>query len=106
MSLLSYKLLETDFDNFAGFSYVYVPFNLVEALLWLACAAYVLLRALRRNNRAIEFVYSSAFVVFALTDLMEVFYLPVWLLLLKGLVLLSLLILRKNVIRLYAGAKL
>ena len=106
MTFLSYKLLQTDFNNFTGYSYVYVAFNVVEALLWLACALYVLRRALRGSSRAIEFMYASSFVLFAATDLAEVVCLPVWLLLLKGFILLLLLILRKNVIRLYRGARL
>ncbi|TFG50285.1 MAG: hypothetical protein E4H40_01620 [Candidatus Brocadiia bacterium] len=105
MNWLFYKITETDFGNLHGFSLFYGPFNIAEAAAWYIIAGYVILRFLKNQRTPFEILYAASFVAFGTTDILEATSLPVWLLIAKGIILVSILLLRKKVISFYPKAQ-
>jgi hypothetical protein len=105
--LLRHEILRTDFERFSGFAWFYVSFNVLETLIWLGIAIFIIRRALRGGApRGDQLAYAGAFILFGVSDLLEVVALPVWLLLAKGIVLAAIVLLRRRVLRRYPGAKM
>jgi hypothetical protein len=100
-----YDLLVTHtwwrYNSSDWFHQAYHWFNLVEGLIWLGFAAFVLGRFTRRRRSWLEVAYAAAFFAFGLTDFREAWCLQSWLILFKGANLLVLLWLRHEVIRLW-----
>ena len=81
-------------------------FNLFEGAVWFALAALVLRRALRHRRLGVELGYAMAFFTFGLTDFREAYGLPSWLIWVKLANLLTLVGLRRTVIRrFYPGGR-
>lgn len=74
-------------------------FNIAEGIVWCVLAALVVVRAVRRQRRPVEWWYAAAFAAFGLTDFREAIALHSWLIGLKGVNLVVLLWLRSVVIR-------
>jgi 4-amino-4-deoxy-L-arabinose transferase-like glycosyltransferase len=81
----------------------------VEAIAWMAIAAWVLVRVRPDRPSGVEWIYAACFVLFGVTDLVEAMRLPVWLLLVKGLILALILalilMLRRRVVRIRPGRR-
>jgi hypothetical protein len=82
-----------------SFDWTYRSLNLVEGAIWLLLGALVLLRFLKHRQSRLEIAYATAFVLFGFTDFLETRSLHSWLIWLKAIVLVSLLVLRRVVIR-------
>ena len=106
LDVLEYRVIDTGFPSLDGYWWLYVPFNIAEGLLWLCIAGFVLFRWARHRRTWLEALYAMSFILFGLTDLIEVIATPLWLLALKGCCLLAILLGRKLVIGHYPGAKL
>ena len=78
--LLHTPLIETGFPSLRGYHWIYVPFNVAEALTWFGFAAFALLRYARRGQTWYELQYAASFVLFGFTDLIEVVATTPWLL--------------------------
>ena len=102
---LEYPIIETGFPHLEGYWWVYVPFNIAEALAWLAIACFIFVRYLRHRRTWYELQYCASFVLFAVTDLVEVYGTTPWLLGLKAACLLAILQGRKLVIGYYHRAR-
>ena len=104
--LYNLMLIETDFPNVQGGMWVYVAFNFVEALAWHAFAIFVLYRFLRRRKTRVELLYAFSFLLFGLSDLIEMGGLSVGLLLFKGACIAAILAARQHVLHFYPGKKI
>ena len=80
-------------------SIVYHWFNLLEGAIWLVLASLVLRRWLRHRNSRIEIAYATAFLTFAATDFREAWEQSSWLIWMKLFNLVTLLWLRRVVMR-------
>lgn len=74
-------------------------FNFFEGVAWCLFAALVLRRYWKCRRSSIEILYAAAFVLFGLTDFREAYFVQSWLLWLKLVILVSLFLLRKSVMR-------
>jgi len=106
VDFLFYEILRTDFETFDGYSLVYVPFNVLEGLVWVGFFYYLLRRHLRHRKTPWEVTYAVSFLLFGASDFAEVFVLPVWPLLAKAILFGSILYCRRIVLRHYPGRKI
>jgi hypothetical protein len=103
---LTDRLVEVPRDTIGPLQIFYFGFNALEAIAWFVFAAIVLRRWFKHRHSPIEWLYSGLFVLFGLSDVMELFVYPVWLLLAKAVVLVGLLVCRHRLIKQhYQGAK-
>ncbi|QDT36799.1 hypothetical protein Pan189_11620 [Stratiformator vulcanicus] len=83
----------------------YFWFNVAEGLIWFGLGFYVLIRAYRRSWREglspVETAYAVAFVVFGLTDLREAWICTPVLIIAKGLICATILLIRREITRRY-----
>lgn len=105
-SFFDATLLHTDWTNTDLGQQLYVGFNAVEALIWFSLAAFVWVRWAKNQRSALEHLYAISFVVFGLTDLLEMDHYTASLLLLKGFVLATILLCRHLVLMHYAGRRI
>ncbi len=85
---------------------LYRGFNLFEAGCWFVLAGLVLHRWMRHRRSGTEWVYALVFVLFGLTDVREAWEQSAGLVLVKGIVLVVLLVLRRQVMqRCYPAAR-
>lgn len=103
---LTYRIVDVSRENLGAYRLFYVGFNAVEALAWFAFAVIVFYRWRRNRKTKLEVVYSVLFLVFGLSDVMEIIAYPLWLLVAKGAILAGLLLTRRHLIRAhYVGKK-
>jgi len=76
-------------------------FNLVEAAAWFLFALLVFLRWKRHRRSSLELWYVLAFLLFGLSDLIEMWSLTSWLLWWKGINLVTLFLIRRSVMKRY-----
>lgn len=101
LEILHYKLVDINYSEIGVLQVFYFGFNAIEALAWLLFASYVIKRWLINKQSPLEIVYAILFVVFGLTDLLELVNLPIWLLGLKIMTLACLLLMRRHLITNY-----
>lgn len=99
------SIVETGWPAIEGGMWIYVGFNFAEALAWLAFAAFVICRWIRNRKTRYEWVYAGSFLLFGVSDLLEMAGLTVGLLLFKAGVLLAIISSRKVVTDHYPEAK-
>lgn len=80
------------------FADIYHYGNLLEGSAWLAMGVMVFVRYLRQRRSWIEIAYAAAFVAFGLSDFREAYRLESWLVLAKGINLVTLLCLRRRIV--------
>lgn len=83
------------------FEVSYVYFNWFEAASWFVLAAFIAWRYLKNRRSPVELLYALCVMLFGVTDVLEVYELTLGLFLVKALVLLSILLCRGKVLRLY-----
>lgn len=88
-------------DAAMPYSFVYRGFNLAEGVAWTVCAGIVLRRFLVHRHSGFEVLYAAAFLMFGMTDFVEVSRQTSWLIWLKGINLLVLLAVRRHVRKRY-----
>lgn len=103
--LFNYAIVDTHSPWLTSYRHLYIPFNLIEALIWFALGIFVLVRYARHRKTWYELQYSLSFTLFGLTDLLETHATPIWLLAFKAACLLAILQGRKLVTAHYPGAK-
>ncbi|MFC4992153.1 hypothetical protein [Rubritalea tangerina] len=81
------------------FDWLYVGFNWLEAAAWLAFSLVILLRFVRTRDTPWDLLYAAFLLLFALSDVAEVYQLTLGLLTLKVLIFLGILISRSMAIR-------
>jgi hypothetical protein len=87
------------------FSHIYHWFNLIEGTTWLVLAGLVLQRYSKHRRSLLEIGYCAAFLTFAASDFREAWEQSSWLIWLKLVNLLTLLCIRRKVMRQwYPGA--
>ena len=101
-----FPLIRTDWQEVGWTQKLYVGFNAAEAILWWSLAIFVWIRWGRNRQTPLEHLYAISFVVFGLTDVLEMDRYTVGLLMLKGFVLASILLCRHLVLKQYPGRKL
>ena len=84
-----------------GRGQVYHWFNLLEGVAWIVIASLVLRRYVRHRHSMLEPLYALAFFAFGLSDFVEAYRLSTWLILSKGMILFTLLLLRHYLLRRY-----
>lgn len=99
VDLLTYHIVEVSHDEFDWFQIFYFGFNTVEAVAWFVFAILVLIRWAKNQKTALEIGYSLLFLLFGLSDVMEIISYPLWLLLAKAIILTGLLLTRRHLIR-------
>lgn len=106
LRVLQYEIVAIDYSTIGMLQIFYFGFNLVEAIAWFVVALLVFTRWHRHANSGVEIIYGSSYALFGVSDLLELQNLTVWLLLVKGVLLLSILLCRRFVLRhYYTGAK-
>ncbi len=105
IEILQYNLVETNWSTITAGKWVYIIFNLLEGIAWLAIGGYVLRRGLAHCLIRDEIIYFATFVLFGITDFCEMHFMPVWLLAAKGIILTAILVYRKKVLTKYPGLK-
>ena len=106
MRFLEHTISEMKNQPEGWFEWSYVAFNWFEALGWISFAWYVWWRGWKGQGTAVEFFYGLAFLLFGITDVIEVYKLTLGLFLVKARLLLGLVLLRNGVVPLYAPRKL
>ncbi len=104
-NLLNYPLVSPDWGYYGGIKMAYQGFNLLEGIFWIILSGYVYRRQLPNVTRILTLQYTIAFFCFGLTDFVEVFQMPLWLLLIKGVFLALILITRHKILKLAPGRK-
>lgn len=89
-AILDYRLIDTASPVMADYNWVYLPFNAVEALIWFGCAGRVAWHHRQTAPRGAVAAQAAAFVLFGLSDVMELWATTPLLLLFKLAVLLAL----------------
>ncbi len=102
----NHPIVDTNSPWLTTYRSIYIPFNLIEAVFWLAIGLYVLIRYLRHRKTWYELQYSLSFSLFGITDLIETHSTTLWLLGFKAACLLAILQGRKLVLGFYPDAKL
>jgi hypothetical protein len=103
--LLALVLIDPDLKTW-GFVYSwYVGFNAFEASAWFAFCLFVASRFALHRKTWYEILYALSFLVFGVSDLMEIYQTTVGLLIVKGIILASILACRKVVLVYYPLAK-
>lgn len=105
-SFFDAPLLRTDWTSTGWGQQLYIGFNAMEALIWFCVAVFIWVRWAKNRQSAIEHLYAISFVVFGLTDLLEMDHYTASLLLLKGFVLATILLCRHLVLKHYAGRRI
>lgn len=104
--LLTYRIVDVSRENLGTYWFFYFGFNTVEAVAWFTFAAIVLFRWTRNRKSPLEVLYSLLFLLFGISDVIEIIFYPLWLLLAKAIILAGLLFTRRHLIRVhYAGKK-
>jgi 4-amino-4-deoxy-L-arabinose transferase-like glycosyltransferase len=98
-NFLSYSLVSISYENIGPLQIFYFGFNSIEAIAWFIFAAYVLSRWVKHRKSNVEILYSLSFLLFGITDILELDKLPVWLLLVKGVILVSILLARHHLLK-------
>jgi hypothetical protein len=101
--LFNYELISTSWTDLDNAKWIYIVFNGLEALIWFGLAIFVLIRHWAIDQKVWVFIYGFSFIIFGLSDCLEVNSLPVWLLLLKGVTFLLIMAARKIVLSRYAA---
>lgn len=104
--ILNYPLIDTSSAWLEDYRWIYVPFNIAEAVAWFALGAFVAWRYVRNRKTWYELQYATSFALFGCTDLIETHSTTLWLLGFKGACLLAILQGRKLVISYYPGARI
>lgn len=104
-AVLLHELVRTDFESLTPWTIAYISFNAIEAIAWFTIAAIVARRALRGRAGLLEWLYAASFIIFGVTDLLEIVAMPIWLLAVKGIVLGAILLLRAEVLTRHPGAR-
>ena len=105
VKLLNYHIVDVSHEELGPFEIFYFGFNAIEALAWFTFAVIVLSRWHRNRKTKLEIAYSALFLVFGLSDVMEIIAYPLWLLLVKGVILTGLFLTRRHLIRDYYKGK-
>lgn len=92
---LNYKLIDTSSEVMADYNWIYVPFNAIEALIWLFSAIHVFIKYRRNDYFSIKLIYAGSFFLFGISDIIELSATTPLLLLFKGTIILCLLICKK-----------
>ena len=93
----------TDWSNPSTLDLILVAFNALEALVWFGCAWFVLSRNMKGNRSTVEYIYTVLFVLFGVSDVLEMISLSSPLIWAKLVILLLLFRLRSKVIGSYGG---
>lgn len=96
-----------EYDPADGLAVAYHWLNLAEATAWFVIAAVVARRLYRQRRRpGWELVYAGLFVLFGLSDVIEAYRVPLWLVAAKGLNFAAIVAVRQLIVRrVYVGAK-
>lgn len=104
--LLTYRIVDVSRENLGTYRLFYVGFNAFEAVAWFTFASIVLCRWNRNRKSRREVMYSLLFLLFGISDVIEIVFYPLWLLLAKAIILAGLLLTRRHLIRVhYPGKK-
>ena len=103
---LTYRIVEVSHDQLGPFEIFYFGFNALEAVAWFTFATIVLVRWSHFRKSWLELMYSLLFVLFGISDVIEIFIYPLWLLIAKAAILVSLLLARRHLVQNhYSGRK-
>jgi hypothetical protein len=106
MDFLTYRLVDLDHTNIGLLEVFYFGFNGFEAVAWFVIAAIVFRRWQRNRKTGLEVAYALLFLLFGITDVLELDSLPVWRLLVKAVICVMLFAVRYRIITVvYPGAK-
>lgn len=86
----NHLLIDTQDDGLGMLRWPYLVFNSLEALVWFACAVYVIVRWRRHGRGPSELYYALAYAAFGLSDVIETYGTTPLLLLFKGACILAL----------------
>jgi hypothetical protein len=103
--LLAMPIINPDLASWGFVYHGYVGFNAFEAAAWFGFCLFVAGRFLRHRKTWYEILYSLSFLVFGVSDLMEIYQTTLGLLAVKGIILMSILACRKVVLESYPKAK-
>lgn len=94
-------LTEVGNDPKGNFETLYVAFNWFEAFGWFVFSLFVWWRYLKNRRTKLELIYGLYFLLFGITDVVEVYKLTLGLFATKAIVLLSILVCRYYVVLAY-----
>lgn len=100
-----FVLISPDVRSWGFVYHLYVGFNALEACAWFAFCLFVAIRFAARRRTWYEVLYSLSFLVFGISDVMEMHHTTVGLLIAKGVILASILACRKVALGFYPGAR-
>ena len=87
--LLNYKILDTSSEIMQNYNFIYIPFNLVEALIWFIYIPKTWIKY-KAAPKDVLIWQSISFLLFGLSDLIETNSTTVLLILFKAAILVSL----------------
>ena len=88
--LLNYKILDTSSEIMSSYNWIYKPFNIIESIIWFIYIPKTILKYGNRNNRYLIALQCFNFLLFGISDIIELFATTVLLVLFKMAILLSL----------------
>ena len=89
---LNYKLIDTSSDVMALYNWVYIPFNLIESVIWFFWSVRVIVKYKKFNQSLVKWIYSLSYFLFGISDVIELSATTPLLLLFKGAIILSLIV--------------
>jgi hypothetical protein len=102
---LAIVLINPDLSTWGFVYYCYVGFNAFEAIAWFAFSLFVGIRFALHRQTWYEILYALSFLVFGVSDVMEMYQTTFGLLIAKGIILMSIIAGRKVALGYYPGAK-
>ena len=94
---LNYKIIDTSSEVMSEYNWIYIPFNAIESMIWFFCSIRVWMKYRKNMDFPAKFIYSMAFLLFSLSDIIELSATTPLLLLFKGSIILILVVCYKSI---------
>ena len=90
--ILNYKILDTTADYMQSYNWIYQPFNFIEGLIWLLYVPKTIFKYWKISDKTIVIWQSGSFILFGMSDFIEIYSTTVLLILFKLSILISLIL--------------
>jgi 4-amino-4-deoxy-L-arabinose transferase-like glycosyltransferase len=96
---LDYKLLDTTADYMQSFNWIYQPFNIIEGIIWLLYIPKTIKKYWGHSDRSIVMWQCISFLLFGMSDFIEIYSTSVFLILFKLSILIALIVGHKAILK-------
>jgi hypothetical protein len=97
-TILNYKILDTTAEYMQSYNWIYQPFNLIEGIIWLLYVPKTIMKYWKNADKQMVTWQAVSFILFALSDFIEMNSTSVLLILFKFSILVALIVGHKAII--------